>query len=170
MTSLPKKKVLQRGALVAATATAAALCLTARPASAQAAAGPAAIPTERARVVQLVNDHRAEAGCPALTPDGDLRKAAQRHSDRMAWTGVFSHRGPDGSMPWDRATDTGYRWKEMAENIARGQQTPREVVDAWMHSPPHRHAILNCDYRDVGIGVHRGPAGPWWTQDLGADH
>ena len=34
--------------------------------------------------------------------------------------------------------------------------TPGGVVDAWMHSPPHRHNILSGKFREIGIGVARG--------------
>ncbi|MFD0328838.1 CAP domain-containing protein [Streptacidiphilus monticola] len=53
------------------------------------------------------------------------------------------------------------------ENIARGQQTPAAVMDAWMHSPGHRANILNCSYHSLGVGAYFAPGGPWWTQDFG---
>ena len=40
-------------------------------------------------------------------------------------------------------------------------------MDAWMNSEGHRANILNCDYTRLGVGVHDGPGGPWWTQDFG---
>ncbi len=36
-----------------------------------------------------------------------------------------------------------------------------------MNSPGHRANILNCDYKTLGVGVHVGAGGPWWTQDFG---
>jgi uncharacterized protein YkwD len=41
------------------------------------------------------------------------------------------------------------------------------VVEAWMNSPGHRANILNPDFKTLGVGVHFGPGGPWWTQDFG---
>jgi uncharacterized protein YkwD len=43
-----------------------------------------------------------------------------------------------------------------AQNIGWGtgpNSTPRGIVRAWMHSPPHRAIILTGAYRDVGVGV-----------------
>ena len=40
-------------------------------------------------------------------------------------------------------------------------------MDAWMNSPGHRANILNCSYQRLGVGVHEGTGGPWWTQDFG---
>jgi uncharacterized protein YkwD len=38
-----------------------------------------------------------------------------------------------------------------------------------MNSPGHRHNILNCRYRNVGIGLAYNSRGvPYWTQDFGS--
>ncbi|WUW25961.1 sigma-70 family RNA polymerase sigma factor [Streptomyces sp. NBC_01463] len=131
------------------------------------AAQPAPISTA-AQVVALVNKERGAAGCGPLTEDSQLTDAAQRHSDDMAARDFFEHTNPDGADPGQRVTDAGYRWSTYGENIARGQQTPASVMESWMNSPGHRANILNCDFKDIGIGIHQGPGGPWWTQDFGA--
>ncbi|MFD7432388.1 sigma-70 family RNA polymerase sigma factor [Streptomyces sp. NPDC059818] len=121
-----------------------------------------------AQVVALVNQERSAAGCGPVTEDAQLTDAAQRHSDDMAARDFFEHTNPDGADPGQRITDAGYRWSTYGENIARGQQTPESVMESWMNSPGHRANILNCSFKDIGIGVHKGPGGPWWTQDFGA--
>jgi uncharacterized protein YkwD len=121
-----------------------------------------------AQVVALVNKERAAAGCGPLTEDPQLEKAAQNHSDDMAARDFFDHTNPDGADPGQRITAAGYRWSTYGENIAKGQQTPESVMDSWMNSPGHRANILNCSFKDIGVGVHRGAGGPWWTQDFGA--
>lgn len=40
-------------------------------------------------------------------------------------------------------------------------------MTAWMNSPGHRANILNCQFTKLGVGVHTGSGGPWWTQDFG---
>ncbi|MFE5214027.1 MULTISPECIES: sigma-70 family RNA polymerase sigma factor [unclassified Streptomyces] len=120
-----------------------------------------------AQVVALVNKERASAGCGPLTEDPQLEKAAQNHSDDMAARGFFDHTNPDGADPGQRITATGYRWSTEGENIAQGQQTAASVMDSWMHSPGHRANILNCSFKNIGVGVHKGAGGPWWTQDFG---
>ncbi|MHB9856843.1 sigma-70 family RNA polymerase sigma factor [Streptomyces sp. YIM S03343] len=121
-----------------------------------------------AQVVALVNKERAAAGCGPLTENAQLEQAAQAHSDDMAARNFFEHTNPDGADPGQRITAAGYRWSTYGENIAEGQQTPQEVMDAWMNSSGHRANILNCSFKDIGVGVHRGSGGPWWTQDFGA--
>ncbi|MGX1135455.1 RNA polymerase sigma factor (sigma-70 family) [Streptomyces glaucescens] len=120
------------------------------------------------QVVALVNKERAAAGCGPLTEDAQLNRAAQGHSDDMATRNFFDHTNPDGADPGQRTTAAGYRWSTYGENIARGQQTPQAVMESWMNSPGHRANILNCSFKDIGVGVHEGSGGPWWTQNFGA--
>ncbi|MEV5387600.1 sigma-70 family RNA polymerase sigma factor [Streptomyces sp. NPDC052721] len=121
-----------------------------------------------AQVVALVNQERAAAGCGPVTEDPRLDTAAQGHSDDMAARGFFDHADPDGDGPGERITAAGYRWSTYGENIAKGQQTPQAVMDSWMNSPGHRANILNCAFKNIGVGVHDGSGGPWWTQAFGA--
>ncbi|WP_371502356.1 CAP domain-containing protein [Kitasatospora sp. NBC_00374] len=141
----------------------------AAPAPAKAAAPAATAPDSRAgqfvsQVAELVNAERAKAGCGPLRLDVKLNAAAQHHSDDMVARHFFDHADPDGRHADSRIEATGYRWSSWGENIAYGQADPAAVMDAWMHSPGHRANILNCDFKDIGIGVNFGAKGPWWTQ------
>ncbi|CAL9344872.1 hypothetical protein SUDANB106_00352 [Streptomyces sp. enrichment culture] len=120
-----------------------------------------------AQVLALVNKERAAAGCGPVTADARLTRAADDYSDTMAVSGVLSHTGPDGSTMADRVEAAGYAWSNLGENIARGQADARAVMDAWMNSPGHRANILNCAFEELGVGVHFGDGGPWWTQNFG---
>ncbi|WP_189854112.1 CAP domain-containing protein [Streptomyces poonensis] len=119
-----------------------------------------------AEVLKLVNEERATAGCSPVAANSALSQLASAFSEDMAARDFFDHTDPDGDSPWDRAaalgiTDLG------GENIARGQATAEAVMEAWMNSPGHRANILNCDFKTLGVGVHMGEGGPWWTQDFG---
>ncbi|MFE9553934.1 sigma-70 family RNA polymerase sigma factor [Streptomyces sp. NPDC006692] len=118
-------------------------------------------------VLALLNSERAKAGCSALTSNPKLYSAALKHSEAMAAQNFFDHTDPSGAGPGDRITAAGYQWSSYGENIARGQQDAASVMDSWMHSPGHRANILNCAFKEVGVGVHYGSGGPWWTQDFG---
>ncbi|MFD6151739.1 CAP domain-containing protein [Streptomyces sp. NPDC060243] len=119
-----------------------------------------------AAVLALVNQERAKAGCSAVRADGALASLATAFSDDMAARGFFDHTDPDGDTPWDRADQAGVG-NLGGENIARGQADAAAVMESWMNSPGHRANILNCDYKTLGVGVHFGSGGPWWTQDFG---
>jgi uncharacterized protein YkwD len=115
-------------------------------------------------VISLVNSERSKAGCGPVRSNSLLRTAAQRHSEDMVARDYFDHSSPDGKDPGDRVTATGYKWSTYGENIAAGQSTPAAVMDAWMKSPGHRANILNCAFKEVGIGL----ADLHWTQVFGA--
>ncbi|MFB7289611.1 CAP domain-containing protein [Actinacidiphila glaucinigra] len=117
-------------------------------------------------VLALVNTVRATAGCQPLHSDKKLSELASDFSADMAARGFFDHSDPDGDDPWDRAAQAGIK-NLGGENIARGQATPEEVMDAWMNSEGHRANILNCDFKKIGVGAVLGEGGPWWTQDFG---
>jgi uncharacterized protein YkwD len=86
----------------------------------------------------------------------------------MAQKDYFSHTGADGSTPWDRAERAGYT-RATAENLAAGQRTPEEVVQAWMDSPAHRKNLLDCRSRAIGVALARGGSyGIYWTQMFGS--
>ncbi|WP_193776071.1 CAP domain-containing protein, partial [Streptomyces sp. E2N166] len=121
-----------------------------------------------AQVLALVNEERASAGCSPVTANDRLTRAADDYSDVMASSGVMSHTGPDGSTMTTRVEAAGYQWSTLGENIARGQADAASVMDSWMKSPGHRANILNCSFKELGVGVHFGDGGPWWTQNFGA--
>ncbi|WCD84130.1 hypothetical protein KPP03845_100450 [Streptomyces xanthophaeus] len=118
-------------------------------------------------VLSLVNKERKAAGCDPLTANAKLSAAARAYSDTMARSGVMSHTGPDGSTMTSRVEAAGYAWSRLGENIARGQSDADAVMNAWMNSSGHRANILNCDFREIGVGLHKGDGGPWWTQNFG---
>lgn len=129
----------------------------------------------RTAILKLVNDIRAQNNLPALKHSTLLEQSAQAYADRMAKEGFFAHVSPDGDTLKDRITATGYydrsfsedcrcvKGYALGENLARGQKTAQEAVDAWMKSPSHRDAILNPDYADLGVGVSAGV----WVQHFG---
>ncbi|MFF3378711.1 CAP domain-containing protein [Streptomyces sp. NPDC002680] len=122
-----------------------------------------------AEVTDLTNRERARAGLPPLATDALLTRAAQAHSTDMVVRQFYSHTGPDGSQPWDRAAAAGSTRRTIGENIACGQRSPAEVVEGWMNSPGHRANILKREFTHIGIGfAGGGKAGTYWTQLFGA--
>ncbi|MFD5102856.1 CAP domain-containing protein [Streptomyces albidochromogenes] len=114
-------------------------------------------------LVRLLNRERARHGCRPVRSHRALTRAAQRHSAYMARAGHLSHTGAHASRPGDRLTDEGYRWRRVAENLARAEKDPAAALHRWKQSPKHRAVMLTCAFRHVGVGVsHRGGQG-WWT-------
>jgi uncharacterized protein YkwD len=112
----------------------------------------------------LVNRMRDHHGLNHLRKNSRLKKAAQRHTRRMRNRGCFDHECPGERSVLGRLQRVNYitgglrRWL-YGENIAYGGShygTPRVIVRSWMHSPAHRHNILNPEFRHIGIGFTRG--------------
>jgi uncharacterized protein YkwD len=120
-----------------------------------------------AEVIRLTNVERSKAGCAALTTDARLTNAARLHSQDMVTKNFFSHTGSNGSTFVTREQAAGYP-SPSAENIAWGQRTPADVMNAWMNSAGHKANILGCGSHAVGVGVVLTAGGvPYWTQDFG---
>ncbi len=137
----------------------------------------------RAATLCLVNRERAAYGERPLRPNVRLERAAQGHTDSMAFGDYFEHVGPRGQTPLARMRAARYIHSsrigfEVGENIAWGTlqlATPRAIVAAWMASPGHRANILDPRFRDTAIGVSPHPPaslahsqpGAIYTQDFG---
>ena len=115
-------------------------------------------------VLAIVNAERDEAGCSPVSLDARLTEAGQKHSEDMSANDYFSHTSQDGRSFVDRAKAEGYA-SPGAENIAAGQRSPEQVMEAWMNSPGHRANILNCDLKKMGLGLETD--GYYWTQVFG---
>ena len=123
------------------------------------------------KVFELTNDQRQQAGLQPLQMNQKLDDTAEAHSQDMAVNHYFSHNSLDGSSASARADKEGYNYSTFGENIAAGQATPEDVVQAWMNSPGHRANILNPNFKDIGIGYYylANDSGyhSYWTQDFG---
>ncbi|MFE5245666.1 MULTISPECIES: sigma-70 family RNA polymerase sigma factor [unclassified Streptomyces] len=133
-----------------------------------AAPKPPSAPSVAEQVISLVNTERAKEGCGPVSSNSLLTTAASRHSADMVARDYFSHTSPDGTDPGARITAAGYRWSTYGENIAKGQQTAAAVMDSWMNSSGHRANILNCAFKEIGVGKEDSSGGPVWTQVFGA--
>lgn len=141
---------------------------TAPPAASKPSSTPKATATASgvvARIVELVNAERSKVGCSALALNTTLSKVAQAHSEDMALHQNMSHSGSDGSSPGDRITGAGYTWSAYGENVAYGYASPEQVMAGWMASPGHKANILNCTFKEIGVGLAQ--PGSYWTQDFG---
>jgi uncharacterized protein YkwD len=135
----------------------------------------------RAATLCLLDEQRALRGLPGLRPQEELAQAADAQSADMVHRRFFDHVTPDGHSFLDRIVATGYlrpagSWA-LGENLAWGtgqDSSPRQVVAAWMASPPHRQNVLERQFRDVGIGIAvgvpltSGADGATYTTDFGS--
>ena len=114
------------------------------------------------QVIDLTNAQRSKNGLPALKADSQLSGVAQKKSVDMQQNNYFSHTSPTYGSPFDMMRDFGVTYKSAGENIAQGQRTPQEVVNAWMNSEGHRKNILSANFTHIGVGYEK--SGNHWTQ------
>jgi uncharacterized YkwD family protein len=117
------------------------------------------------QVLTLVNAERSKAGLKPLKMNATLNKSAQAKSQDMHDKHYFDHNSPTYGTPFQMMNKFGYKYSYAGENIAQGQKTPKEVMDAWMNSAGHRANILNSNYTEIGIGYVAD--GNYWTQQFG---
>lgn len=116
-------------------------------------------------VVRLVNVERAKLGLAQLSLNAKLSNVATLKSQDMINKNYFSHTSPTYGSPFEMMKKFNISYKTAGENIAKGQKTPAQVVNAWMNSQGHRENILNKNYTEIGIGVAKDAKGTlYWTQ------
>ena len=134
-------------------------------------------------VIDLVNERRAEGAVCGGEPYGKCGPveknqlctiSARLHSEDMAKNNYFDHTGLNGSTPFDRMAAAGYAGPyPWGENIAAGQTSPAQVVQAWMDSPGHCRNIMNCGFKVLGVGYFHSDGSQmkhYWTQNFGGGH
>jgi uncharacterized protein YkwD len=112
-------------------------------------------------VLCLVNRLRASHGLRLVRRSSQLSVAARRHSADMVQRKYFSHVGIGGDTLGARVSSTGYvhshRDCQLSEAIAwETDASPKTLVRALMHSPPHRRILLDRHAHDIGIGLSLG--------------
>lgn len=114
------------------------------------------------QVVELVNAERAKEGLASLTIDKKVQAAAQVRAVEIKTS--FSHTRPNGSSFATALKEQGVTYRRSGENIAWGQRTPQEVVNAWMNSSGHRANIMNKNFTKIGVGYYQHNGVNYWSQ------
>jgi uncharacterized protein YkwD len=117
-------------------------------------------PLQKKAMVCLINYARDHAGVGHVSVQRSLEKAAGRKAGDVIRCG-FSHTAC--GRPADiYARRFGYMsapsWS-WGENLAWGRGslgTARNILKAWLNSPPHRMTMLTGAFEHMGIGLKRG--------------
>lgn len=109
------------------------------------------------RITELVNEHRAAAGLAPVEYSVELSRAAQTRAYEIETS--FSHTRPNGSNFSTVLKEQGISYRYSGENIAWGQKSPEEVVNAWMNSAGHRANILSKSFTKLGVGYQQNARG-----------
>ena len=130
--------------------------------------------TARRAMLCLTNYARAHAGLSPLQLNAMLDQAGQAKLRAQVRCDEFSHT-PCGIsfMSMLAGYVHGASSYRLGENIAAGTGSPRQTMNAWLHSTGHRRNILDPDFRELGVGYlpdqtlfnERGLV--LWSQELG---
>lgn len=116
------------------------------------------------QMLASVNAEREKHGLQPLVLSAELCVVAYDKSSDMVQNGYFDHVSPIYGEPADMLESYGVHFYAAGENIAAGQRSVREVMDAWMNSHSHRANILNPTYTEMGLGIaYGGEHGIYWT-------
>lgn len=122
---------------------------------------------------ELINAARRKANLPPLVLDSEMLYLAREHSQAMADSGNFTHRGAKGEMVDARARNVGITdWRGIGENIAANQNAKNPVATAlecWLNSEGHRRNLLNDAWTRSGIGVAVSPEGKYYFTQVFRD-
>ncbi|MBQ6297907.1 MAG: hypothetical protein IJK81_09530 [Selenomonadaceae bacterium] len=97
-------------------------------------------------VLRLVNKERAKVGASPLKFARDLEASAYVRAVELPKK--FSHTRPNGTKCFTAMPTRGHI---LGENLAGGQTSPKQVVQAWMDSKTHRENILNPKFTELGV-------------------
>ncbi len=109
----------------------------------------------------IVNAQRKRMGLAELEYAPQVSGIARLFASEVSNQTSLSHQSASGAGPGDRLAAGGVQACTFAENIARGQTSPEDVVQSWMASPPHRANILNPRATQYGLGYD--PEGQAWV-------
>jgi uncharacterized protein YkwD len=102
-------------------------------------------------ILRYVNEHRRSMGLKPLEANSYISSVALGHSkDMLSGKTPFGHEGFRDRIDLIRKRLGPLH--VVAENVASGPMTAREVVDGWLHSPGHRRNIEG-DFHLTGIGI-----------------
>ena len=113
-------------------------------------------------VLRLVNLERAKVGASPLKLAKDLTRSAYIRVKELPTK--FSHTRPNGSKCFTAMPQIGHI---LGENLAGGQTSPQQVVQAWMDSKTHRENMLNKNFTEMGIVYYYQPNSKYkhyWVQ------
>ncbi|HEY9856881.1 MAG TPA: CAP domain-containing protein [Stenomitos sp.] len=109
-------------------------------------------------MLALVNRERRSRGLVALRWDDRLAAMGRAHSRDILARNYFAHEDPEGRSAADRAAQAGVSYTILGENLAFAPNL-RIAHQGLMKSPGHRANILRPQFRRLGIGIVKVPAG-----------
>jgi uncharacterized protein YkwD len=109
-------------------------------------------------------DGRRTRKAKALKYSCLLANASWQHANDMSENSYLAHDNRKGLSIGERATKSGYVWRRVGENIARGFSSAQMANKAWLASKGHCENIMNSSYTEMGAAI----VGEHWVVMFGS--
>lgn len=116
------------------------------------AAAASKLPPSRIRLMQDLNQARAQNGLPPLIEDARLDNSAQTKADDMVARNYYDHPDPDGKQGYTYAEAAVPSCIYVEENLVEATSASNAFTQ-WMGSAPHKADILNSQVSITGFGI-----------------
>ncbi len=108
-------------------------------------------------IIEETNKKRNEFDVSIFVESNKLNEIARIKVEKMFSEQYFAHFSPEGIGVSDIATENGYEYMIIGDNLAMGPyENDKELVKAWMDSPGHRENLLDKRYMEIGVAVKEG--------------
>ena len=118
-------------------------------------------------MVDRHNATRSANGAPELATNAALMQIAQDQADYIASIGDAVHTDATGHHVDYRATNAGYAWIHIGENVGFAIDA-ETLYDLWLNSPPHLGNITDDTYTEIGVGMAQHGSYQYWCVVFGA--
>jgi len=117
-----------------------------------------------AELIALTNIERAKNSVPPLAFNREITRLARYKSEEMKRHGVLCHESLVYGSPAQQLERFHVPQGAVGANIAMGQESSREVMEAWTNSKCHHANMMNAVFSDAGVGLSIDDNGIfYWT-------
>lgn len=126
--------------------------------------------TNPSQIITAINNYRQQNGLNQLSTNNTLMALAQGQSDYQASIGTYTHTGPGGTSPKDRAYAAGYGNGNtiiLSEIVYQGYNaTVNDAITWWKGSSIHNQVMLDSRYVEIGAGVTTSGDYTYFTAEI----
>lgn len=111
-------------------------------------------PIKPQELLAVINKEREKRNLPSLKENSILGYAAYQRALDIKNNRDFSHQATVSGQTYGKlASELGYRYKWVAENLAIGFNDSETIVGKWILSEKHRVNLLNPKYTEIGVST-----------------
>ena len=106
-----------------------------------------------AELIALINAERGKNNIPLLAFNQEVARLARYKSEEMKRHGMLCHQSLVYGSPEQMLSRFAVPQATVGANIAMGQESSREVMEAWANSKYHYANMMNAEFTGAGVGL-----------------